>query len=88
MTARTRAALTGRLATIEGHLKAIRRMVEAEVCCPDVLRQSHAVERAVKAFERALLDAHLRECIASDRGDGREDETIRELGELLALARR
>jgi DNA-binding FrmR family transcriptional regulator len=88
VTGRTRAALVGRLATIEGHLKGIRKMVEADACCLDVLRQSHAVERAVKAFERALLDAHLHDRIATGLRDGREDDTIRELSELFALARK
>ena len=35
-------------------------MFDAEACCLDVLRQSHAVEQALKALERALLDAPAR----------------------------
>jgi DNA-binding FrmR family transcriptional regulator len=88
MTERTRAALDSRLASIEGHLKGIRKMVDADACCLEVLRQSHAVACALKAFERALLDAHLNQCIPTGLRDGREDETIRELGELFALSRR
>jgi DNA-binding FrmR family transcriptional regulator len=88
MTRRTCAGLTSRLATIEGHLKGIRKMVEEDAGCLAVLRQTHAVERALKAVERALLDAHLRDCIPTGLGSGREDETIRELGELFALSRK
>jgi CsoR family transcriptional regulator, copper-sensing transcriptional repressor len=36
--------LLNRLATIEGHLKGIRRMVDDDQYCVDVLRQSYAVE--------------------------------------------
>ena len=43
--------ILNRLATIEGHLKGIRKMVEADVYCVDILKQSYAVERALKAFE-------------------------------------
>jgi CsoR family transcriptional regulator, copper-sensing transcriptional repressor len=88
MTGRTRAALTDRLATMEGHLKGIRKMIEADASCLDVLRQTHAVERALKAFGCALLDARLHECIPAGLGNGRQDETIRELSELFALSRK
>ena len=48
--------ILNRLATIEGHLRGIRKMVEEDVYCVDILKQSYAVERALKAFERALLE--------------------------------
>ena len=36
-----------RLAYIEGHLKGIRRMVEADQYCVDILKQTYAVKRAI-----------------------------------------
>ena len=45
--------ILNRLATIEGHLKGIRKMVEADQYCVDIVKQSYAVERALKAFESA-----------------------------------
>ncbi len=36
-----------RLAYIEGHLQGVRRMVEAEAYCVDVLRQTYAIQRAL-----------------------------------------
>ena len=38
--------ILNRLATIEGHLRGIRKMVEDDQYCVDILRQSYAVERA------------------------------------------
>jgi DNA-binding FrmR family transcriptional regulator len=48
--------ILNRLATIEGHLRGIRKMVDEDVYCVDILKQSYAVERAIKAFESAQLE--------------------------------
>jgi DNA-binding FrmR family transcriptional regulator len=80
--------ILNRLATIEGHLRGIRKMVEDDVYCVDILRQSYAVERALKAFESALLEGHLNSCVPDGFRDGRDQEMIRELGELFQLSRK
>jgi len=80
--------ILNRLATIEGHLRGIRKMVEDDVYCVDILKQSYAVERAVKAFESALLEGHLSSCVPTGFKEGRDSEMIRELGELFQLARK
>ncbi|MBV9170366.1 MAG: metal-sensitive transcriptional regulator [Chloroflexi bacterium] len=77
-----------RLATIEGHLRGIRKMLEDDVYGVDVLKQSYAVERAVKAFESALLEGHLASCVPTGFKEGRDTEMIRELGELFELSRK
>ena len=80
--------ILNRLATIEGHLRGIRKMVEDDQYCVDILRQSYAVERALKSFESALLEGHLAGCVADGFKDGRDEEMIRELGELFEIARK
>ena len=80
--------ILNRLATIEGHLRGIRKMVEDDVYCVDILKQSYAVERALKAFESALLEGHLAGCVPAGFKDGRDAEMIRELGELFELSRK
>jgi DNA-binding FrmR family transcriptional regulator len=80
--------LLNRLATIEGHIKGIRKMVEEDQYCVDVLKQSYAVERAIKKFEAAILEGHLNGCVPTAFREGRDQETIRELGELCELSRR
>lgn len=81
-------AILNRLATIEGHLKAIRRMVEEDQYCVDILKQSYAVERALQKFEVVLLGGHLNSCVVSGFREGREDEMVHELAELFELSRR
>ena len=80
--------ILNRLATIEGHLKGIRKMVEEDQYCVDILKQSYAVERALKAFEAALLEEHLNSCVPTGFSEGRQQEMVRELAELFELARK
>ncbi len=42
--------ILNRLATIEGHLRGVRKMVEDDVYCVDILKQAYAIERGVKGF--------------------------------------
>ena len=80
--------LLNRLASIEGHLKGIRKMVEDDAYCVDVLHQAYAVERALKKFETAILEGHLSGCVPSGIREGRDTEIIRELTELFELSRK
>jgi DNA-binding FrmR family transcriptional regulator len=80
--------LLNRLATIEGHLKGIRKMVDEDQYCVDILKQSYAVERALKKFEAALLEGHLQSCVPAGFKEGRDAEMVRELAELFELSRK
>jgi DNA-binding FrmR family transcriptional regulator len=80
--------LLNRLATIEGHIKAIRKMVDDDQYCVDILKQSYAVERALKKFEGSLLEGHLHSCVPNGFREGRDAEMVRELAELFELARK
>ena len=71
-------ALLHRLNRIEGQIRGIRSMVESGAYCPDILVQAAAVNAAVNAFNKELLAAHIRTCVAEDIRAGR-DETIDEL---------
>ena len=77
-----------RLATIEGHLRGIRKMVEEDQYCVDILRQTYAVQQALKKLEAVLLEGHLQGCVVEGFADGREAEMVRELAELFALSRK
>ena len=79
-------ALAARLASIEGHVKAIKRMVDEDAYCIDVLKQTYAVERALKRFEGELLRGHLASCVPAALKDGRKAEILKELGDVFELA--
>lgn len=77
-----------RLAYIEGHLRGIRKMVEDDQYCVDVLKQTYAVQRAIDKFEGILLRGHLNSCVIEGVRDGKEQEVINELAELFELSQR
>ena len=77
-----------RLAYIEGHLKGIRKMVEEDQYCVDVLKQTYAVQRAIDKFESIILQGHLRACVPQGIRDGRDDAVIKELEDLFELSQR
>ncbi len=80
--------ILNRLATIDGHLKGIRKMVDEDQYCVDILKQAYAVERALQKFEAVLLDGHLNGCVREGFKDGRDDDMIHELAELFELSRK
>lgn len=55
--------LRDRLARIEGHVRAIRRMVEDDRACEEVLIQVGAVRAALRSLTGRILDYHLEHCI-------------------------
>ena len=75
-----------RLSYIEGHLAGIRRMVEDDKYCVDILKQTFAVRRAIQKLEARLLEGHLHSCVIEGVKEGREDEVLGELLELYALS--
>ena len=77
-----------RLSYIEGHLAGIRRMIEEDQYCVDVLKQTYAVRRAIEKMEGLLLDGHLHTCVVAGVRDGREEQVVGELLELYELANR
>ena len=77
-----------RLSYIEGHLSGVRRMVEDDKYCVDILKQTFAVRRAIQKLESRLLQGHLHSCVIEGVKDGREDQVLDELVELYSLADR
>lgn len=70
--------LINRLSRIEGQVRGIRRMVENNAYCTDILVQVSAVNAALNSFNKVLLANHIRTCVTDDIRAGRE-ETIDEL---------
>ncbi len=75
-----------RLNYIEGHLSGIRRMIEEDKYCVDVLKQTFAVRRAIQKLESVLLEGHLHSCVITGIKGGLEDEVLGELLELYSLS--
>ena len=70
---RRKKKLLNRLRRIEGQVRGLQAMVEADAYCNDVLTQSAAVNAAINAFNRELLAEHLRTCVTRDLKNGHEE---------------
>ena len=70
--------LVNRLSRIEGQIRGIKKMVEEDAYCTDILIQVAAVNAALNSFNKELLASHIKTCVAEDIRNGK-DETIDEL---------
>ena len=73
-----RRKLLTRLNRIEGQIRGIKRMVEEDAYCTDILIQVSAANAAMNSFNKELLAEHIRTCVADDIRNGNE-ETIEEI---------
>lgn len=72
-----KAAVAARLARIEGQVRGLRRMVDEDAYCIDVLTQIAAATRALQSVALLLLDDHLRHCVVE--GSATSPERAEEL---------
>lgn len=75
-----------RLSYTEGHLTGIRKMVEEDKYCVDILRQTYAVRKALEKLEAIVLEGHLRTCVPEGIKGDREEAVIQELIQLYDIA--
>lgn len=80
--------LLRRLAIIEGQLRGVRKMVEEERYCVDVITQTEAVKSALSGVESALLKNHLFTCAAEQMRSGQERKAVSEMLKVYQLAQR
>jgi DNA-binding FrmR family transcriptional regulator len=77
--------LQDRLRKIEGQVRGIQRMVDADQYCIDILTQLNSATAALKAVGMGLLDDHVRHCVKESIDAGTSEEKVEEL--LAAVAR-
>ena len=70
--------LVNRLSRIEGQIRGIKKMIENDAYCNDVLIQSAAVGAAINAFNRELLSNQIHYCVVRVIREGK-DEVVDEL---------
>jgi len=70
--------LINRLSRIEGQIRGIKRMVEEDAYCIDILTQAAAANAALNSFNKELLSEHIKTCVTNDIKAGNE-ETVDEL---------
>ncbi|PWH18308.1 MAG: transcriptional regulator [Anaerolineae bacterium] len=74
-----------RLAVIEGHLKGVKKMVEQDAYCIDVIHQIYAIQAALNRVSTIILDDHLNSCVISAVRGEKPEERERVLKEIANL---
>ncbi len=73
-------AISNRLSKAIGHLESVKKMVEDDRDCSEVLIQLAAVRSAINNCGKEILKEHISHCIVHAVQDG-DDEAIAELNE-------
>lgn len=76
--------LNNRLNRIEGQINGIKKMIQDDIYCNDVLIQLSAVENSVKSIANYILENHLYRCVTRDLENGKLDT----IDELISLFKR
>ncbi|MGN0658509.1 MAG: metal-sensing transcriptional repressor [Emergencia sp.] len=58
--------LLSRLNRIEGQVRGVKKMVEEDRYCIDIINQTSAVIAALNSFNKVLLSAHIKTCVTED----------------------
>ena len=84
MAHKQRKDLLDRLSRIEGHIKGVRRMVEEDRNCSEVLIQLSAVKAALDQVGKILLTDHLETCLVEAVKSGDYEKHLSDLKEAIS----
>ncbi|HEU5015982.1 MAG TPA: metal-sensitive transcriptional regulator [Roseiflexaceae bacterium] len=77
--------LLNRLKTIEGHVRGVQRMIDADEYCIDIIKQTQAIQRALDKFNSLVLAGHLNGCVTTAIRGEQPEERERVVQELLQV---
>jgi CsoR family transcriptional regulator, copper-sensing transcriptional repressor len=78
MKADAKATLLRRLKRVEGQVRGLQRMVEAEAYCVEILHQVAAARAALHEVGRALVGGHVERCVVDAvRSGSRRDRELK-----------
>jgi DNA-binding FrmR family transcriptional regulator len=80
----TKQSVSARLKRVEGQIGGLRRMVEADRYCVDVLTQIEAVRAALHKVEAEILKDHVSHCVADAFTSGNQLDQQHKIEELVA----
>ena len=88
MQTETKKECAARLGRIEGQVRGIARMIDADRYCIDVLTQLRAVRAALRRVEDEVLGDHVAHCVEGAIASGDGGEQRRKVQELLEVLTR
>ena len=76
-----------RLSIAQGHLEKVKKMMEEDVYCLDVIHQSRSVQAALRKIDEIILHGHLHSCVLHDI-HGTKSEKEKLVGEIVDIFRK
>ena len=74
-----------RLNRIAGQIEGIKKMIEDNRYCPDIMTQLKAIQSATKAVESSILQKHLESCVKDAFNSKDKKQTEEKINELVSL---
>ncbi len=74
-----------RIKIIEGHIKAIAKMIEHDEYCVDIVLQSLAVQKALKNLDMVIIENHMKTCLIDQIRNGESEKATKELLDIYKL---
>ncbi len=75
------------LSRIEGHVRAIRKMVRDDRSYPEIVHQVAAVRASLDGVVEVIVDDLVEDCVSTARKGGSVRETVLELQQVVASSR-
>jgi CsoR family transcriptional regulator, copper-sensing transcriptional repressor len=77
-----------RLARIGGQIEGIRRMIEEQKYCIDIITQVQAARSALRAVELQILQKHMHSCVTDAFASGTPEQADEKMSELLRVMKK
>ena len=78
----TKNLINGRINKILGQLNGVKKMIDSDRYCEDVLIQLLAIEKSVNSLSKLILDNHMHNCLISKIENG-QYEIVDEICDLI-----
>ena len=76
--------LIHRISRISGQVDGVKKMIENDRYCPDILIQLASIEKSIKSLSSIILDNHMHSCVIKGIKEGDESK----IDEVIDLFRR
>lgn len=84
----THKEMLNRIARIAGQVQGVKRMIEEEKYCIDIITQLQAARSALRAVELRILQKHMQHCVSDAFASGDQKEGDAKMEELLRVMRK
>ena len=81
----TKKEILNRMNYLSGHLEGVKRMIENDKYCIDIIWQNEAVIEAIKKVNHYILENHLNTCVTEAVRGKKEAERRKKIKELLKI---